>query len=595
MVNASRSGERWGRKQTLILSGLLLAGLLCIVRVDAAPDSPAPADKSKAKAPPAANVPWPTAPRLTIVSEGSDVPEMVKLINEKLEANWKANKVVPSRYVDDYEFIRRASLDIIGRIATTAEIKRYMNHPQDKRRSMLIEELLKHEDYARHWAGMWSNWLLTRSGDFGRGKYHDAMTVWLEDQFAQNRSAAELVTKLLTAKGKNDENGATNFILAHMGEQNPAGKQKEEGQFEMVPLTSRLTRVFLGTQVQCAQCHAHPFFTALTQKSFWGINAFLRQVKKEGQPRMRNNRMAPLPTLTLSDNEDANENAKVYFEMRSGKFGYQKAEFLPTAGKERPSALDPSLKGVARREALAKFIVEHDQFPRAMVNRIWGLMLGRGFVNPIDDFNDNNQPSNPELLQELASKFKHYSFDFKKLIRWVAHSNAYQLSYVANRSNDKSEHETLFARMTLKALSPEQLLESLVTATKMEQGSTAAKKKELRDKWIRALIANFGDDEGNEVNFNGTIVQALMMMNGKDINDAISADKGTVNQILLKNPRASIDELYLAALNRPARRNEVAGIQNRIRLRAGFKDNVKAQYQDIFWALLNSNEFLLNH
>jgi hypothetical protein len=281
--------------------------------------------------------------------------------------------------------------------------------------------------------------------------------------------------------------------------------------------------------------------------------------------------------------------------MRSGKFGYQKAEFLPTAGKERPSVLDPSLKGVARREALAKFIVDHDQFPKAMVNRMWGLFLGRGFVNPIDDFNDNNQPSNPELLGELASRFKHYEFDFKKLIRWIAHSHAYQLSYVANRTNDKPEHETLFARMTLKALSPEQLLESLVTATRMEQGASAATKKERRDKWIRALVSNFGDDEGNEVNFNGTIVQALMMMNGKDINDAITADKGTVAQILAKNPRASIDELYLAALNRPARRTEVAGIQNRIRLRAGFRDNIKAQYEDIFWALLNSNEFLLNH
>src|SRR5262249_46284242 len=151
--------------------------------------------------------------------------------------------------------------------------------------------------------------------------------------------------------------------------------------------------------------------------------------------------------------------------------------------------------------------------------------FGRGFVNPIDDFNDNNQPSNPELLDELAARFKHYDYDLKKLIRWITHSNAYHLSYVANKTNDKSEHETLFARMNMKALTPEQLFESLMTATRAEQAETAKAKKDLRERWLTALIANFGDDEGNEVNFNGTIVQALMMMNGKDINDAISREK----------------------------------------------------------------------
>src|SRR5205807_10290266 len=151
-----------------------------------------------------------------------------------------------------------------------------------------------------------------------------------------------------------------------------------------------------------------------------------------------------------------------FFELRNGKVKMWRAEFLPSGGKERGPRLDPARKGLARREELANHVIDHEMFPRAIVNRMWGLFFGRGFVNPIDDFNDNNQPSHPELLTELASRFKHYNYDQKKLIRWITHSNAYHLSYVANKTNDKVEQETQFARMNMKAMSPEQLFESLM-------------------------------------------------------------------------------------------------------------------------------------
>jgi hypothetical protein len=546
----------------------------------------------------------PAALKMTFASKDADVREMASVINSKLEASWKANKITPSAWVDDYEFLRRASLDIIGRIAKPEEIRVYLKDPPELRRSNLIERLLKHEDYARHWANLWSNWLLTRSGPFGRGMYKDQMTIWLEDQFAQNKSYSELVTKLLTAKGKNTDpnNGAVNFILAHVGERisntpDNGNRIREEGYFEMVPVTSRLTRLFLGTQVQCAQCHPHPFFNGLKQEHFWGVNAFLRQVRREGNPVMMRN-MLPTAPLTLIDDETVNADAKVFFETRANKFRYQKAQFIPAPGKEFGPALDPKLKGVARREELAKYLVDHEMFSRAIVNRMWGIFFGRGFVNPVDDFNDNNQVANPELLEELSARFKHYNYDLKKLIRWMTHANAYHLSYVANKTNDKAEHETQFSRMIMKSISPEQLFESLMVATKAEQSETAEAKKKLRDSWLGKLISNFGDDEGNEVNFNGTIVQALMMMNGEDINKAIARpDKGTV-ALAMRNsgaPDRIINDLYLATLNRPPRRTELALIKERMRLRAGFKDTIEGPYQDLFWALLNSNEFLLNH
>ena len=149
--------------------------------------------------------------------------------------------------------------------------------------------------------------------------------------------------------------------------------------------------------------------------------------------------------------------------------------------------------------------------------------------------------------------------------------------------------------MVMKSMSPEQLYESLVTATGSEE--KGEEKKKARDEWLNKLVANFGDDEGNEVNFNGTIVQALMMMNGNELNGALDKGKGALAHALKKGGQAAIiHELYLATLNRPPSQRELAEISAKMRLRPGYSDKDKtAPFQDLFWALLNCNEFLLNH
>ncbi len=604
MVHASVRGWRPGRGLSGVI-GVLFLGAVVVALTPSSPAGAAPKETAKEtpKDAPEKKLPPlpPPAPFTHVLHKDSknDVAEMVKTINEKVEAEWAKNKVTPSRWVDDHEFIRRASLDIIGRIARPEEIREFLKDPADTRRSLLIDRLLSSEDYARHWANLWANWMLTRSGPFGRGMYHEQMTVWLEDQFAQNKPYHELVRAVLTAEGENTKNGAVNFMLAHVGENVPPARRAEEGQFEMVPLTSRITRLFLGTQVQCAQCHDHPFQSAIKQQHFWGINAFLRQIERKGNLAM-NRQDTPGP-LSLVDNEAACRDAEVFFEKRNGVILTRKAEFLPAPGEEKGKQLDPNKTGVKRREELASFLIEHDMFPKAMVNRMWGVFFGRGFVNPIDDFNDNNQPSNPELLNEVAARFKHYNYDQKKLIRWLCNSKPYHLSCVANRTNDKPEQEVLFSRMVLKAMSPEQLFESLMVATRAEAAESKDGKKAARDAWLGSLISNFGDDEGNEVNFNGTVVQALMMMNGKEINEAISRkEKGTVAMAMHSNNAVSIvTELYLAALNRPPTGRELNLLSQQFHLRPQFqaKDAKEpaAKFEDLFWALLNSNEFMLNH
>jgi hypothetical protein len=522
--------------------------------------------------------------------------ETIQMIDRKLEAAWEENKLTPSRYCDDYEFLRRATLDIVGRIAKPEEIEKYLADPPATRRSQLIERLLKTEEYARNWANIWTNWLLTRSGPFSRGMYHDQMQVWLEDQFAQNTRYHEMVTKLLTASGKNTNNGAVNFILAHLGEDVPANKRGEEGQFTMVPITSRITRLFLGIQTQCTQCHDHPFDNNLTQQQFWGINAYLRQVKREGMVPMNNVRNSNVP-LTLEDDPNVNPDAVVYYEkVKNSLVKQTKATFLDGARISLDPASKTPISGLSRRQELAQRIVEHPSFPRAIVNRMWAHFFGKGFTQPFDDFNEQNQVSIPELLDELAAAYKHYGYDQKVLIRWICNSRAYQLSTVANKTNEKEDAEKFFSRMLLKVQTPEQLFESLMLATKAD----APDKKALREQWQSKLIANFGDDEGNEVSFNGTVVQALMMMNGKEINEAIGRqDKGTLAESIKKRRGASdavIKDLYLAALNRPPTLNEIAKIRAAFPLYRGVHDRTPwAPYQDLFWALLNSNEFMLNH
>src|SRR5262249_19107056 len=160
----------------------------------------------------------------------------------------KVEGLTPSARCDDYTFIRRVSLDIIGRIATPEEIDRFFKDPQATRRAQLIDRLLKSEDYARNWATIWNGWLMTRSA---HPTYAEQMHLWLEEHFDRENCAWDkMVVELLTATGKTTENAAVNFILAHLGEPTPPNDIGREGQFNMVPITSRATRLFLGLQTQ---------------------------------------------------------------------------------------------------------------------------------------------------------------------------------------------------------------------------------------------------------------------------------------------------------------------------------------------------------
>lgn len=522
-----------------------------------------------------------------------NLEEPTNLINKYTAEAWQANKLTPADKCSDYEFIRRASLDIIGRIAKLDEIDRFMKDPASVRRQMLVDRLLASPEYAENWSTIWTHWLMTRTGD---RLYRDQIKLWLAEQFeTEDLSVKKMAEELIAAKGKSNENGAVNYILAHLGGENNQQVYDKEGQFDMVPITARTIRLFLGYQIQCTQCHDHPFNADWKQKHFWGVNAFFRQTQRIGNPQMQQQPNMPRAQLTLGDNPGFNKSGIIFFEKRNGVFLPSEAIFLD--GTRFPKG---SLQQVNRREELAKFITSNKNFSRAYINRMWGHLFGRGLNNKpaFDDFGEHNEIVHEEMLNQLGDAFAKAGYNPRKLIRWITASEAYQLRAVANKSNDQPEAEAYMSRQMLKAMSPEQLLESLIVATRPAASKDEKELEKFRADWMSRLVVNFGDDEGNEGTFNGTVVQALLMMNGRDINAAISRESGTVQKASqFKKPRDTMDYLFLATLNRKATDKEFSQIMSRLPLANGrIKESEPAgPLQDLFWALLNCNEFFLNH
>jgi Protein of unknown function (DUF1553)/Protein of unknown function (DUF1549) len=613
------------------------------------------------------------------------------LINKHIVDGWqKAGIKKASEKATDLEFMRRAFIDLIGRIPSYEEA---MDFDQDKgsnKRSRLINRLLYSKDYkpkvngkavqlgdkkeltysyvdefAEHWANIWTVWLLTRTG---HPVYREQIRVWLEGEFGANLQGTvstyeELVTKLLTATGRSDSNGAVNFIVHHLGEANPADKQAAEGKFDAVPITSRITRLFLGIQTNCVQCHDHPFNKEWVQGDFWGVNAFFRQTERDRTPTgaMDRQMMAEPAKVTLGDTGDRNTNGVIFYERRDGKLMATKPNFLKDLAKAEAGEADSKpLSEKNRRAELAKFVIKHDNFSKAYINRVWGHLFGRGLNKEpsIDDFGSHNEVVHPELLTDLAKEFSNYKFDLKKLLLWICTSDVYGLSHVAMKENADPKFDPYFARMPLKSMSPEVLYDSLQTAIRSEVDSK--QRKTQRDQWMGKLVRNFGDDEGNEMTFNGTVVQALLMMNGRELNDEIGASQNpratVANSPLMKivqkhaksgnvSSGAVIDELFMATLTRhptSAELSKINSLMNKGAIIAGesakpsgsaskpepAKPDPKADpkakpkgkqpatptavpsgprgvpasgpndptfYQDLFWALINTNEFILNH
>lgn len=482
-----------------------------------------------------------------------DAVALARVIDDHIEKRLKVERIPRSPRTDDAEFLRRVYLDLHGVIPTVDQSRAFLNSSAPDRRSRLIEELLVSPQYAGHFAGTWHNHLYPPSAN--QRIKPEALVRWLEHGF-RTKTWDRLVHDLVTATGPQDQNGAVTYML--------------KGRFtlsvtEMTDLTSRC---FLGVRLNCAQCHNHPFAT-WKQSDYWGMAAFFTQIQ----------RLKPVVAFTtITESEVDPRKLPESDRLREPRF---------LGGETLKAAPGQSL-----RKALADWMVSRDNpfFARAMVNRMWGHFHGRGLIHPVDDMHEGNSPSHPELLETLTEQFKANDFDLKHLCRAICLCETYQRTSKPVPGNERDN--TLFSRMLIKVLTPEQLFDSLVVATG-QAGNRDPSGKPINNPRAEFVSAFRGEGDVDPTEYTRGIPQALRLMNSGQFlgsrNEAFVTKQmvGTAT-----SPEQAVEQLYLRVLSRlPG-----AGERNLLLKHLAQPGAERQQlYAEVVWALLNSSEFSLNH
>ena len=497
--------------------------------------------------------------------------DLVAYIDDQIAQTWEAAEIAPSPRASDAAWLRRVSLDLAGRIPTAADVTAFLKNEDPDKRQAVVDQLLASDDFSRHFATIWTNLLVGRSERTARPADRDALFAFLKRTFAQNRPWDQVAASFISAEGPIDKKPAGNFLVAHLNNQ-------------AVPATAITARIFLGTQVQCMQCHNHPF-NDWTQEDFWELNAFFKQTDL-----VRDDRKVPtLVSKTLG--------GPMLFETRNG---LMQAAYPIFAGKSVSD--EPS---VNRRDRLAKLMStgEKPQLAEAFVNRLWAQLLGAGFTNPIDDMGPHNPPTHPLVLDRLSRAFVDSGYDVRQLVRWITSTRTYHLSSQFNDSNTIDNPAIgelpLFSRAYPKSMTVEQAYDSLLVATLVDPPLEALAQ---RDKWVMQFVETYQTDENNEsIQFAGSIPAALALMNGKLTESGLKPTEGTRLHTILTAPGKQPDKLNhlaLATLGRHLTPEELAAFTRIIHGRLQRVPPVArtttrvAAYQDVLWALLNSAEFM---
>lgn len=517
--------------------------------------------------------------------------EIIQFINKQIREGWENNEVKPSDVADDAEWIRRVHLDIVGHIPESDVVDKFIADKDKAKRAKLIDKLLDDDGYVRNFTTIWTNLSIGRGTP--RRVSRTGMQKFYREAFAKNRPWNEVVYDIVSAEGHYEENGAVNYMLAQM--------QMAD---DMVQATAKTARLFLGVQVQCTQCHNHPF-NDWQQSQFWEFNSFFRQARK-----VDHQKADPKTGRRIDDYSEllfGNYTGPVYYEKRNGEMRVAYPKFYEKQIEDGD--------GIDRRKEFAKLVTEGDKplIALSAVNRMWSHFFGYGFTKPVDDMGPHNQASHPGLHDRLAEEFVKSRYDSKQLIRWICNSEPYNLTSRIVESSKNKDGEVvkagndmdnpaagetpLFSHMYVKSMEAEQLYDSLIIATDAHRSGRSSweQAEKQRQEWLRQFVLTFGTDEGDEsTTFNGTIPQALALMNGEVVKNAVNVAKGSFLREVLEGPEkeeAKVKKLYLATLSRNPSPKELAMAQQMLKAN---KDRVGA-YQDLFWALLNCNEFIFIH
>lgn len=495
--------------------------------------------------------------------------EMAARIDAHLVELWTRADVLPAPPAEDAEFLRRAWLDLCGIIPplndsdTLCGIHGFLASVDPAKRIRLVERLLAKPSHATHFANVWKNVLLPQDTDAQRLGGEAGFHAWLRSQFADNVSYDVLISNLVLAKGQATQPGPALFYTSL--------------QLKPEELAASTSRVFLGTQIQCAQCHDHPF-DHWKKADFWGYAAFFAQLQ---QPTM-----GRTPTPAVLQVADSNRGEVMVP-------GSQEAVTPRFLGGE--TSVDRSSK--TRRERLVQWLTwpENPFVARAAVNRVWALLFGRGLVHPVDDLGAHNPCAHPELMQDLAEYFVRCGYDLNALVRTLTQTKAYQLSSRSPPGADDAPE--LFARMGIKSLTAEQLYDCLNEAMRRREAPAQPLSSPITirasDITKQAFLARFRAPTQGVTEYEGGIPQALTLMNGASIRQATDLRQSDL-LLALEAPfftsEKRVETLFLSALSRPPRDDErekfVAYVE---------RANNGQALGDVLWALLNSAEFMLNH
>jgi len=509
----------------------------------------------------------------------SDSPSagLARTIDHQIAARLAEEHVEPAARVDDAELLRRLSLDLIGRIPTTKEVQSFLADPSTDKTSSnkttrLIDRLLADPQHSRHFARVWRALLLPEAATDPRIAYFQpGFEAWLAERRRSNVGFDTIVRELLTVP-INGPDQIPKYVLRDMHAANPVAFLASK-QADPAKIATSCVRIFLGVRMECAQCHDHPF-DRWTQKQFWSQAAFFAGLERKGR-----GPFAPLVEAadrhTIHVNETEKTVPAALLDGTSLRFDAHKSPRL-SFGKWLTARRNP-------------------YFARAIVNRVWGQLMGVGLVSPVDDFRESNPPTHPELLQALADDFAASGFDLTRLYRAICLSAAYQRTSATDSS--QQAHPELFAAMAIKPLSGDQLFDSLSLAIGREWSEQAGQMEtgEL-DTMRQKVIKAFGADEETE-HPKTSVSQALNLMNGTLISEAVDPQTSPrIKQTIAADrdsPERQLDALYLTTLSRHPSDAEKRMMRDHL---AGAAPAERSrQLGDVFWVLLNSAEFRWNH
>lgn len=510
----------------------------------------------------------PTDPATAELPASKRTPTVVAAeIDQLIDGRLLAEKIPPSPPASDAEFLRRAYLDIIGRIPTAEQAATFLDNNGPDKRSKLIDELLARPEYGQHFSTIWHNLLVPLQD--GKRVLRPPFRAWLARSFNENNSWERMVFDLLTAEGDEDTAPPVGYFLA----QPAADKQ-----------SFTTARLFLGIHLECAECHNHPL-KLWKQTDYWGMAAFFTATSSRMTGKGKDQkatvteavRSKQLPAITIPKTALTAVGSKV------------PASFLDA----RTPMPDEQGKG---RHLLAAWLTAADNpwFARASVNRLWAHFFGTGFVNPLDDLDAQNLPSHPELLARLTHEFRVSGHDLKHLIRCICTSKTYQRS---SRILVKNQDDNgCFSRPLVKVLTPEMLYDSLTVALEVPELTLpkpfVARNDRVPD-WFyepRNIFANYFTyrDGAVSTDFDQGIPQLLRLMNMEQFNNGGKIVERLANA--RDEPDKVVESLFLATLSRRPQAEEGRLMAELLKGR----DDRQQAYRDILWILLNSSAFSLN-